>query len=58
MREAQEKLAKQKEVIMTQDKELKVNSYFSLFFPFISVVAFLCIHLFFGKLSGEEHRGK
>lgn len=40
MRKAQEKLAKQKEVIMAQDKELKVNSIFLSFFFLLIVVAF------------------
>lgn len=55
MRKAQEELAKQKEVIMAQDKELKVNSVFlSLFFFLLIVVTFLKIILFIWNFQGKS----
>lgn len=48
MRKAQEELAKQKEVIMAQDKELKVSTSFiwnihNLFIMFVTISDF-CFH--------------
>lgn len=59
MRKAQEELAKQKEVIMAQDKELKVNSITVVVTR--AIVFLIACSIENGVLlnvSGEEYRGK
>lgn len=57
MRKAQEELAKQKEVIMAQDKELKVNSITAAVTRAIFLIACSIGNVLL-NVSGEEYRSK